>query len=96
MSTYITLISYTQKGIENIKDGPARLDQAKAVFRASGAEIKEYYLTSGRYDAVAILEAPDEDTVAKLALTIGSAGAVRTETLRAWPEQDYRRIIAAL
>ena len=96
MAMYISLISYTQKGIENIKDGPARLDQAKKAFKAKGAEIKAYYLVSGRYDAVAILEAPDDDTVAKLALTIGSAGAIRTETLRAWPEKEYRKIIAEL
>jgi len=96
MPRYITLINYTQKGIENIKDGPARLDQARQAFKARGAEILEYYLVSGRYDAVAILEAPDDDTVAKLALTIGSAGAIRTETLRAWPEADYRKVIADL
>ena len=96
MITYITLMSYSQKGIENIKEGPARLDKAKELFKAMGAELKEYYLVMGRYDAVIVSEAPDDETVAKIALSIASTGAIRTETLRAYPEEDYRKIIAAL
>jgi len=96
MATYISLMRFTQQGIENIKESPARLDRAKGAFRAAGAEIKEFYLVTGRYDAVVVSEAPDDETVAKLALAIGSAGAVRTETLRAFPEAEYRKIIAGL
>jgi uncharacterized protein with GYD domain len=50
----------------------------------------------GRYDAVVIGEAPDDETATKLALTLGSAGAIRTETMRAFTEAEYRNIIAAL
>jgi uncharacterized protein with GYD domain len=96
MPTYITLVRYTQKGIENIKDSPARLDAAKKAFRAMGAELKQWYLVMGQYDAVVVSEAPDDETVAKLALAIGSLGSVRTETLRAFTEDEYRKIIAAL
>jgi uncharacterized protein with GYD domain len=96
MATYIMLVNWTQKGIENVKDSPARLDSAKQAFLAAGAEIKEFYLVTGQYDMVVIGEAPDDETVAKLALTIGSGGAVRTETLRAYPEDVYRNIIASL
>jgi uncharacterized protein with GYD domain len=84
------------KGNENIKDSPNRLDIAKQAFQAAGAEMTQFYLTMGRYDIVAIGEAPDDTTAAKLALTLGSAGAIRTETLRAFTEDDYRGIIAAL
>ena len=96
MPTYITLIRYTQKGVENMKDSPNRLDTAKEVFRSMGAELTAFYLTMGRYDAVVIGEAPDDETTTKLALTLGSAGAIRTETLRAFTEDEYRDIIAAL
>lgn len=96
MSTYITLANYTQQGIEKVKEGPARLDAAKEAFRAMGAELKEFYLTMGRYDIVVVAEGPDDETVAKLALAIGSQGAIRTETLRAFTEDEYRKIIAAL
>ena len=96
MATYITLIRYTQQGIETIKESPTRLDKAKAAFKAMGAELKAFYLVMGQYDAIVISEAPDDETVAKLALRVSSTGAIRTETLRAWPEDEYRKIIAAL
>ena len=96
MATFITLIRYTEQGIANIKEGPARLEAAKQAFQAMGAELKEFYLVMGQYDEVVIAEAPDDETAAKLALAIGAGGAIRTETLRAWPEDEYRKIIAAL
>ena len=96
MATYISLLSFTQQGVENIKESPARLDAAKQAFQAMGAELKEFYLVMGQYDAVVISEGPDDETAAKLALAIGSAGAIRTETLRAFTEDEYRKIIAAL
>ena len=96
MATYIVLINWTQKGIENVKDSPNRLDLAKQAFQAAGSKIKEFYLVTGRYDMVLVAEAPDNETVAKLSLAIGSAGAIRTETLTAFSEEEYRKIIAAL
>jgi len=96
MATYIILINYTQQGIENMKESPTRLDNAKQVFQSMGAKLKEFYLVMGEYDAVAVCEGPDDETAAKVALTIGSIGAVRTKTLRAFTEDEYRKIIAGL
>jgi len=96
MATYISLLNLTQQGIENIKESPARLDRAKQACRALGAEIKEFYLVTGRYDAVLVIEAPDTETAAKIALAIGSQGNIRSETLQAFPEEEYRKIIAGL
>lgn len=96
MATYISLIRWTQKGIQNLKESPARLDEAKKAFEANGAEVKGFYLVMGHYDLILISEAPDDETASKLALTIGSGGHVRTETLRAYPEDEYRKIIAHL
>jgi|APCOG7522876152_1049122.scaffolds.fasta_scaffold101102_1 uncharacterized protein with GYD domain len=59
MPTYILLSSWTQKGIENVKESPNRLDKAKEEFRALGVEIKEFWLCQGRYDMVVMIEAPD-------------------------------------
>ena len=96
MPTYITLINYTQKGIENMKESPKRLDTAKALFKSMGGELKAYYLAMGRYDAVVIAEGPDDETATKLALTVSSTGAVRTETFRVFTEGEYRKIISEL
>ena len=96
MPTYMTLIRYTQQGIESIKDSPARLDTAKDLYKSLGAEIKSFYLTMGRYDVIVVSEAPDDETATKLVLTIGSAGAIRTETFRIFTEDEYRKLISEL
>ncbi len=96
MGTYVVLCNWTQKGIEHVKESPTRLDEVKKAFQAKGAQIKAFYLVMGRYDMVIVAEAPDDETVAKLALAVGSRGGTRTETLRAYPEDEYRKIIAAL
>jgi hypothetical protein len=62
MPTYITLARWTQTGIEKVKESPNRLDAAKSVFQQAGAELKEFYLTMGQYDMLAIGEAPDDET----------------------------------
>lgn len=96
MPTYITLLRFTQQGIEKMKDSPARLDRAKAAVRAVGGELKAFYLTMGHYDAVVIGEAPNDEAYAKTMLAIAAGGAVRTETLRAFTEDEYRKIVGTL
>ena len=96
MATFITLLRFSPQGIGNIKESPKRLGAAKQAFRAMGAELKQWYLVQGQYDAVVIGEAPDDETAMKLALLINSQGAVRTETLRAFTEDEYRKIVASL
>jgi uncharacterized protein with GYD domain len=96
MPTYISLMHFTEEGVKSIKDSPARLDGAKKAFQSMGAELKEFYLTLGQYDAVVVSEAPDEETGTKLALMIGSQGSIRTETFRAFTEEEYRKLISAL
>jgi uncharacterized protein with GYD domain len=96
MPTYVSLLRFTQEGAKNIKESPARLDAAKKLFQSMGAELKAWYLTLGQYDAVVISEAPDEETGTKLLLMIAAQGNIRTETFRAYTEDEYRKIIAAL
>ena len=96
MSTYVTLVKYTQRGAENMKESPSRLETAKEVFKSMGGELKSFYLAMGRYDAVVIAEGPDDETAMKLAMTIGAAGAIRTETLRVFTEDEYRKLISEL
>lgn len=96
MPLYILLARWTQKGIESIKESPARLDRAKELARSMGAEIESFVLLSGQYDFGVRLRAPDDDTVAKLVLAISSQGNVRTETMRAFTEEEFRQIIDGL
>lgn len=96
MPTYITLINFTDQGIRNIKDSPKRLDAAKKMLKAMGGDLKQFYLTMGAYDIVVVAEAPNDEVVAKFALAVGSLGNVRTTTLKAFTEAEYRKIIAGL
>ena len=96
MAKYISLVNYTQKGIENIKESPSRLDAFKQVCQSMGAKVEGFYLTMGRYDLVVIVDAPEPETVAKIILATASRGAVSTETLQAFPEEEYRKIISEL
>ena len=96
MPTYISLLRWTQQGAANVKDSPQRLDAGREAFKKLGVEIKDTYLTMGRYDLVCVIEGPDDETVAKALLSLGSQGSVRTETMRAWTEAEYRKIVGSL
>ncbi len=96
MAKYIVMLKYTNKGIADIKGSPTRLENAKKAIASMGGRISAFYLTLGRYDAVTVMEAPDDETVAKFALATGSQGNVQTETLRAFDEDEFKKIIASL
>ena len=96
MPHYVMLLRYTQQGIARVKESPARLDTARKGAEAAGGKINSWYLTMGRYDAVIIAEFPDDETCAKFALSVGAAGNVTTETLKAFTEPEYRKIISSL
>jgi uncharacterized protein with GYD domain len=96
MATYVTLLRFTQTGMEKFKDMPSRLDRAKAACRAAGGELKGFYLTLGQYDAVALSEFPSEEAFLKAFLTIGATGEASMETLRSFTEKEYRQAVAAL
>jgi uncharacterized protein with GYD domain len=96
MATYVTLLRYTHQGITTVKEGPGRIETARKVYRSLGAELKAVYLVMGRYDFVAIAEAPDDTTAAKAALALGMKGNVSSETLRAFTEEEFRSIAAGL
>ena len=96
MPTYITVANYTDQGIRNIKDAPKRLEAAKQAMKAAGGELKAIYLTMGQYDLVTIAEAPNDEAVAKTILTIAGGGNVRTTTVRAFPEAEFKKIVDSL
>ncbi len=96
MATYISLVNWTEQGIRNVKDSPARLDEAQALARKLGGEMKQMFLTMGGYDMVAILDLPSDEAAATMALKLGAGGSVRTTTLKALDEATCRRIIASL
>jgi len=97
MPTYIALLRWTGQGIRQVKGSPARHERGQRLLEAAGARVKAFYMVmGGGFDALAIWEAPDDETVARLALAVEAKGEVRFEFLRAFTEDEYRKIIAAL
>ena len=96
MQTYISLLTFTQQGLENVKQQGSRIDDIKKAYRAAGGELMAYYPTMGHFDGVAIYRMPDDTAAAQLILGIMARGNVRSETLRAFDEEEYRKILEGL
>lgn len=96
MPHYVSLIRYTQQGIAKIKESPKRLDAGKKAAEKAGGKIHAWYLTMGKYDAVLISEFPNDDACASFMLSLGVLGNVTTQTLKAFTEAEYRKIISGL
>lgn len=96
MTKYIALINWTEKGIKAVKDSPTRADMARTLAKKLGGSLEQLYMTMGSHDLVAILEMPNDEAMAKFALTSASGGHIRTTTLKAFDEKSYRKIIGAL
>ena len=79
-----------------IKESPARLDAAKKAAEKAGGKIHAWYLTMGKYDAVIVSEFPNDEASAKFMLATGALGNVTTQTLKAFTEDEYRKILASL
>lgn len=96
MPHYISLTRYTQKGIENLKDSPKRVEAIKKACESAGGKLKAVYWTFGQYDAVVISEFPDDETGLRIGLAGAMQGYVRGETLRAFTEEEFRKVISSI
>ena len=96
MPTYIEFLKWTPQGLQGIKQSPTRLDAARKGFEAAGVKMKDFYMVTGRYDMVAVCEAPDDTALAKAMLSSTAEGSITSETCRAFTEDEYRRIIGGL
>ena|SRR3990167_353926 len=96
MPDYIILCRFTEKGITNLNESPKRIQDAKKLLASVGAKVKAIYAVLGQYDVVWIIEAADDETMAKISLKIASFGNVHIETLRAFNEDQYLAILNKL
>ena len=96
MPVYINLINFTDQGLRNIKKSANRADGARKMAAELGGEVKQFYLTMGNYDIVAITDFPDDATAATFVLRIGALGNVKATTLKAFQEDAFRMIVDAV
>jgi uncharacterized protein with GYD domain len=96
LSHYILLINWTEQGISKIKESPNRFSSLKAMVEKAGGKLIGGYYTFGKYDFVLVMEAPNDEAVLSLVLKVGSAGNVRTKTLKAFTAEEGIKIIKGL
>lgn len=96
MPSFVVLANFTDEGAKGVSEGTARREAAKERISAAGGRMIFWYLTMGEYDFVAVVEVPDAETIAKIAMSIGSQGEVRTKTMRAFTEEEADALISSL
>jgi uncharacterized protein with GYD domain len=96
MPTYINLVSWTDQGIKNIKEAPQRIDAFKKAVEGAGGKLIGFYVTMGKYDIVTIIDVPSDEAYANIVLSTGSKGSIRTETMKAFTEDQFRNIITKM
>jgi uncharacterized protein with GYD domain len=96
LSHYILFIKWTEQGISKINESPDRFSSFKAMLEKVGGKLIGGYYTFGEYDVVIVMEAPNDEAVMSLMLKVGSAGNVRTKTLKAFTTEEGIEIIKGL
>ena len=93
MPTYVMLTQLTPEGVQTVKNNPSRIKEVNKEVESLGASVTAQWATLGQYDFVNIVEAPDEATMIRVSMELGSRGTARYESLAAIPIEDF---IAAL
>ena len=93
MPTFILLTTLTPEGVQTLKNNPARIREVNREVEQLGATVKAQWAVLGQYDFINVIEAPDEKTIARVSLELGSRGTARYESLVAIPIDEF---IAAL
>ncbi len=88
MPTYVMLTNLTADGVKTLKNNPARVGEVNKEVEQIGAKVIAQYATLGRYDFVTIVEAPDDKTMAKVSVELGSRGTMTSQTMAAMPAEE--------
>lgn len=93
MPLYIAMINWTDQGIKGLNDSPSRAAAFKQLATEMGCTVHGLFFTIGRYDSAARIEAPDDETISALMLKLGQRGNVRSETMRAFTEEEFAAVL---
>lgn len=96
MITYVGLMSFTDKGMQSVKDTTRRAAEAKEIGKKLGVNMREIYWTLGECDLVCILEAEDEASLAAFNLATSMRGNIRSKSLRAFTSKEMDQIVTKL
>jgi len=93
MPTYVTLFKWTEQGVKDVKNTPARFEASKKLTASMGGKILGLYVTMGDYDVVAVTEGPSDEVAAAIALSIAAKGNVKTTTMRAFTVSEFTEVV---
>jgi uncharacterized protein with GYD domain len=93
MPTYVTLFKWTEHGVKNVKEAPARFAAAKKLTESMGGKMLGLYVTMGDCDIVAVTEGPSDEVASAIALSIAAKGNAKTTTMRAFTESEFSEIV---
>ena len=96
MPKYVMLMKLTTKGLAELKDAPARMQQGIKMAEAAGAKVESLHVTMGPYDYIAVAEGPSDEAAAMVAMGLGMQGHVTTETLRAFTPEEFAGLVGKL
>src|SRR5262245_20434534 len=96
MVMFVVLSCWTDRGFQHVKESPARIESFKKQVRSFGGEVREVYVTLGRYDTLSLVSAFDDEVMAKIAIGLGVLGNVHTEILRFFSESEFKKMVSAL
>ncbi|KDP88639.1 GYD domain-containing protein [Cupriavidus basilensis] len=96
MATFVALLNFTDQGIRTVKDTTKRAAAVRELAKKNGIDMKDIYWTLGQYDLVVTFTAPDEATMTAFGLSLGMAGNVRTQTLRAFSADEMNDILSKM
>ena len=96
MPTYIAFGDWTDQGARAVRESPKRLDAAKRQLEEMGGRFIAFWMTMGEHDMVLVYETPDDAVAARFSLVLNRLGAVRTRTMKAYPEAAYQQIVTSL
>ena len=93
MPTYVTLFKWTEQGVKDVKNAPARFQASKKLTESMGGKILGLYVTMGEYDIVAVTEGPSDEVASAITLSIASKGNAKTTTMRAFTDSEFSEIV---
>ena len=91
MPVFIMLTRLTSNGVKTLKDNPGRVQEVNKEVEQLGVKVLSQWATLGEYDLVSVVEAPDERTMAKVSVELGSRGTTSNETMSAIPAEEFTK-----
>jgi uncharacterized protein with GYD domain len=93
MPTYVMLTNLTSEGVQTLKNNPSRVSEVNKEVEQLGVSVKDQWAVLGQYDFITVVEAPDEKTMAKVSVELGSRGTMSSQTLAAIPADELAKAL---